>query len=280
MGLNVTHLERRIGSLVETDLETLLSGEAVQEIRDLLEERGVLVFRGCEMDDEQQLAFTRTFGDVYDAKSGAVYKVSFDKKDSPDHWHYSFGTMSWHIDRTDTDLPPFASILRGVRLAPEGGDTMFANTYAAYDDLSEEDKRRFSTLEGVHSQETIQRKAFPDPTETQLALWGEGAIPATAHPLVWHHRSGRKSLLVGQTMSRIVGLDKEESDALVERILAHAEQRQYIYSHDWQLGDILIWDNTGTMHRVVPFDLDCGRELQRVKLSGEEPIMAPATEPA
>ncbi|MDG2002748.1 MAG: TauD/TfdA family dioxygenase [Novosphingobium sp.] len=280
MPLTSVDLTPNIGTEVRADLPTLLDGSIAGEIRALLEKRGVLLFRGHDMTDEQHLRFAETLGTARHEHGTDITMVSSDKTKSPIFAEYTKGTFFFHFDDTYMDYPALASVLRACTVAPEGGQTEFANTYAAYDDLSEEDKRRFSTLEGVHSQETIQRKAFPDPTETQLALWGEGAIPATAHPLVWHHRSGRKSLLVGQTMSRIVGLDKEESDALVERILAHAEQRQYIYSHDWQLGDILIWDNTGTMHRVVPFDLDCGRELQRVKLSGEEPIMAPATEPA
>ena len=170
--------------------------------------------------------------------------------------------------------PALASVLLARTVAPQGGQTEFANTYAIYEDLPEDEQRYLDTLQAVHSQETIQRKAFPDPSEFQLSLWGEGAIPATTHPLVWQHQSGRKSLLIGETMSRIVGLERAESDALVRRILDLAERPEYLYRHDWQLGDVLVWDNTGTMHRVVPFDLDCGRELLRVKLAGEEPIMA------
>jgi alpha-ketoglutarate-dependent taurine dioxygenase len=165
-------------------------------------------------------------------------------------------------------------------VAPKGGQTQFANTYAIYDDLAPEERDFLDTLQAVHSQETIQRKAFPNPTDWQLSLWGEGAIPATTHPLVWHHRTGRKSLLLGETIRAIPGLRKEEGDALIRRLLNLAERPEYIYSHEWQVGDILIWDNTGTMHRVVPFDLDCGRELHRVKLAGEEPIRAPSKVPA
>ena len=86
--------------------------------------------------------------------------------------------------------------------------------------------------------------------------------------------AARKSLLLGETISRIIGVDPAESHPLLRRLLALAEKPQYIYRHEWQVGDVLIWDNTGTMHRVVPFDLDCGRELHRVKLAGEEPIRA------
>ena len=93
--------------------------------------------------------------------------------------------------------------------------------------------------------------------------------------MVWHHRSGRKSLLLANTISRFVGMDPTESDALLDRLLKMADEPRYIYTHDWQVGDMLIWDNTGTMHRVVPFDNDCGRELHRITLVGEESICAP-----
>lgn len=98
--------------------------------------------------------------------------------------------------------------------------------------------------------------------------------------MVWHHRSGRRSLLLAYSAKYVVGMNRAASDALLARLLARAEQPQYIYRHDWHVGDLLIWDNTGTMHRVVPFDLNCGRELHRVTLVGEEPITAPVRAPA
>jgi len=198
--------------------------------------------------------------------------VSGDKSRSPVFAEYTEGTYFFHFDDTYMDVPALASVLRARVVAPQGGQTEFSNTYAIYEDLPREEQDYFDTLYAVHSQETQMRRAFPNPTEHQLSYWGEKAIPPKTHPLVWHHRTGRKSLLLGNTISHIVGMEREESDALVVRLLILADQPQYIYRHDWRLGDVLIWDNTGTMHRVVPFDLNCGRELQRVKLAGEEPI--------
>jgi len=270
MGLKVTHLERRIGALVETDLETLLGGAHAGEIRALLEQRGVLVFRGAEMDDAQQLAFTRTFGDVYGDKSGEIYKVSFDKQASPEHWHYSYGNMSWHIDRTETDLPPFASILRAVKLVPEGGETLFANTYAAYDDLFDTDKRLIEDLMVVHRVESSFREVFPEPTKEQLATWRSHGDKV--HPLVWHHRSGRKSLITSMSGTFVIGMDEPEGEALLSRQLDWASQPQYVYLHEWQDGDIVMWDNTGVMHKVLPYDPDAGRLLHRTTVAGAEPF--------
>lgn len=276
MTFETVDLTPHIGTEVRADLDTLLDGSIAGELRALLEKRGVLLFRGHDLDAEQHLRFAKTLGVPRHEHGTDITKVSADKNESPIFAEYTKGTYFFHFDDTYMEYPALASVLLARVVAPEGGQTEFTNTYAVYDDFSEEDQRYFDGLQAVHSQETVQRKAFPDPTEQQLALWGEGAIPATVHPLAWHHRSGRKSLLIGHTMSRMVGLDPQESDALIERILTAAEQPKYIYRHDWQVGDILIWDNTGTMHRVVPFDPDCGRELHRVKLAGEEPITAPA----
>ncbi|MBW8753231.1 MAG: TauD/TfdA family dioxygenase [Sphingomonadales bacterium] len=270
MGLETTDLTPRIGTLVESDLATLLSGARAGELRELAEARGVLVIRGAEMDDAQQLAFTRTLGPVFDAGGGEVYKVTFDKRESPDLWEYNYGNFSWHIDRTDTDLPPFASILNAKRLAPEGGETEFANTYAAYDDLAEADKRLIEGLRVVHKVEASYREAVPNPTEAQRAKWRAHA--AKVHPLVWHHRSGRKSLVTSTSGTHVIGMDEAEGAALLARLMAWATQSEYVYVHEWQLGDVVMWDNTGTMHRVRPYDLTAGRLLHRTTVLGDEPF--------
>ena len=268
-------LTPRIGIEVKTDLATLLDGSIARELRALLTQRGVLLFRGLKFSDADQLHFGRTLGTVREEHGLEVTTISAEPEKSPIFADYTKGTYFFHIDGTYTDTPGLASILHARVIAPEGGQTEFANTYAMYEDLSAADQRLLDGLEVVHSGETIQRLAFPDPTEAQLAAWGEGAVPPRTHPMVWQHESGRKSLLLACSAKAIVGMDRAESDALLGRLFALAEQPQYIYSHDWQVGDLLVWDNTGTMHRVVPFDLNCGREMHRVTLLGEEKIAAP-----
>ncbi len=279
MSFTTTDLTPLIGTEIRADRETLLDGSIAADIRALLEQRGVLLFRGHDLTDDEHLQFARTLGTPRIEHGTDITKVSSDKAKSPIFAEYTEGTYFFHFDDTYMEYPALASVLRARAVAPAGGQTEFANTYAIYDDLPEEERDFLDTLQAIHSQETIQRKAFPNPTEWQLSLWGEGKIPATTHPLVWHHRTGRKSLLLGETIRGVPGLAKEASDALIRRLLTLADRPEYIYRHEWQVGDILIWDNTGTMHRVVPFDLNCGRELQRVKLAGEEPIRAPGKAP-
>jgi alpha-ketoglutarate-dependent taurine dioxygenase len=280
MTFTTIDLTPHIGTRIETELDALLDGSIAGELRALLERRGVLLFRGIDMTDEQQLRFAQTLGMPRNEHGTDITKVSSDRNKSPIFAEYTEGTYFFHFDDTYMEYPALASVLRCRAVAPEGGQTEFANTYAIYDDLPEADQRFLDTLHAEHSQEWIQRKAFPNPTEWQLSLWGEGKIPAKTHPLVWLHRTGRKSLLLGETMKHIVELPKGESDALVGRLMELSQRREYIYRHDWQVGDVLIWDNTGTVHRVVPFDLDSGRELERVKLAGEEPIRAVSAVPA
>ena len=119
MALKITDLTPCIGTLIETDVDTLVSGAASAEICALVQDRGVLVIRGLDLDDEQQLAFTRTLGPVLDEKSGEVYKVTYDPRESPDLYFYTPGNFFWHIDRTDSEVPPF--VYDAQRQAPARG---------------------------------------------------------------------------------------------------------------------------------------------------------------
>jgi alpha-ketoglutarate-dependent taurine dioxygenase len=270
VSLRSTDLTPRIGSLVETDLASLLSGVAAAQLRSLIEQRGVIVIRGVTMDDDQQLTFTRTLGRLDDRNTGNIYKVSLDPAENPEFYHYNYGNFSWHIDRTDTDVPPFSSILNAKRLAPEGGQTEFANTYAAYEDLPDSDKRLIDRLKVVHKVEASYRESIPNPTAEQLAIWRKH--PDKIHPLVWHHSSGRASLVTSTSGSRVLGMGEAEGAALLDRLMKWATRPEYVYVHEWQLDDVVMWNNTGTMHRVRPYDLKCGRLLHRTTVLGEEPI--------
>jgi alpha-ketoglutarate-dependent taurine dioxygenase len=266
-------LTAQIGSELTIDRATLLSGTASGEIRALLERRGVVIVRGIGLADDDLLAAAQTLGHVRlgtVAKEGTdgIKPVTFDKSANPATAQYFRGTFFWHMDGTYDDVPPLAALLVPRVLAPQGGETEFANTYAAYEDLSEADKRRFAALQVEHTMAAAHRLYTPEPTGEQLAHWAK--FPARTHPLVWRHRSGRRSLLLSSSVTRIVGMDDAEGQALLGELMAWTTQPQYVYRHRWRMGDLLVWDNTGTMHRAMPFDLDCGRRLHRVTLEGEE----------
>jgi len=275
--LPAVDLKPRIGSELKADAKTLLDAAHTQEIRDLLVRRGVLIARGVGFDDDQQRAFTRSLGDlrlgsVKKEGDEGLMKVTFDKKENPEYAEFFPGTFFWHMDGTYDAVPPFATVLTPRVLSLTGGQTEFANNYAAYDDLPPGEQAYLETLQVVHTMQASIYPAIPDCTAEQFALWC--SYPNRTHPLVWRHRSGRKSLVLSTSCSHIVGMHPAESRALLDRLMTHATQPQYVYRHEWKMGDLLIWDNTGTMHRVRPYDVSCGRRLHRFTLNGEESVAA------
>lgn len=270
MALHTLDLTPRIGSRIQADLGTLLEGSETVAIRALLEQRGVIVIRGLELDDAQQIAFSRTLGTVLEAGGDAVFKVTLDERQNPEFAEYNFGNFSWHMDRTDLDVPILSSFLRPKKLSPSGGQTQFANTYAAYEDLPAAEKASLDGLQIVHRVESSFRESIPDPTGEQLARWRSHA-PKT-HPLVWKHRSGRRSLALSTSATEVVGMSRADGAALLRRLMDWATRPEYVYTHAWEMGDLVFWDNTGTMHRVLPYDPACGRCMHRTTLVGEEPL--------
>jgi alpha-ketoglutarate-dependent taurine dioxygenase len=274
MKLATTDLTPHIGTEIKIDKATLLSGTHAADIRRLLEQRGVLLFRGIQIDDAQQLAFAATLGSLRSEFGHQVMAITPDKKVNPVFADYFDANIFWHLDGAWEDVPPLASILTPRILAPSGGETEFATAYHAYEDLPEADKQLLHGLKAVHTMEAAVGPAFANPTAEQLTAWRN--YPTRIHPLIWQHRSGRKSLALSSTISHVLDMDRAESDALLQRLMAFVTQRKYVYQHQWQMNDILIWNNTGTLHRVLPFDKNSGRRLQRVTLLGEEPLAAAA----
>jgi alpha-ketoglutarate-dependent taurine dioxygenase len=264
------HHTPKIGTEIKADRGTLLGGREAPKIRKLLEERGVITFRQLNLTDEEQVAFAGTLGEVLPQGKKGIYKVTLDKKEN-DRADYLRGAFYWHIDGTTDNVPTRASIMTSRKLAPVGGQTEFANTYAAYDELPEAEKKAIDKLKVVHTIETVQLLVNPTPTDEERAGWRR-YVPKT-HPLVWRHQSGRKSLVLGSTCSHIEGMDMKEGRALLDHLQNWATQRRFVYQHEWTLGDLLIWDNTGTMHRVLPYAFDSGRMMHRTTLVGEEPLV-------
>ena len=267
--LTTVELKPLIGSEVKTDAATLVGGAHAAELRSLLEARGVLIFRDVDLSDEQQLAFSATLGEIVrHGDRSPIQKIMLDAKVDMAA-EYLKGSLFWHIDGATEGAPNFAALLGARRLPPEGGETEFANTYAAWEALPEDEKRKLEKLRVVHSFESAQRVVYPQPSYEQLKAWQAHGVKS--QPLVWTHQSGRKSLVLGCTADRIEGMDVEEGRLLLARLLSWSTQPQFVYTHTWRPGDLLIWDNTGTMHRVQPYD-PAQRLMHRTTLAGKELI--------
>jgi alpha-ketoglutarate-dependent taurine dioxygenase len=182
---------------------------------------------------------------------------------------YLRATVEWHIDGAQDEIPAMASLLSAKVLASSGGETEFASTYVAYDELTADEKERFEQVRVLHSLAGTQRLVNPNPTPEQEAAW---AASAREHPLVWRHRSGRRSLVIGSTAVGVVGMDHEEGAELLRDLLARATTPDHVFRHEWGEGDMVIWDNRGVIHRVQPYDPASGREMHRTTIEGDEPI--------
>ena len=258
-----------IGSRIVTDKATLLSGTEAARLRELWELRGVLVYPQIHMDDQEQLAFARTIGTPIEQQGSMIHKVTLDTSINV-MADYLRGTVLWHIDGFSDDIPAKGTILTARKLSDVGGQTEFANTYAAYDALPERRKQALQDVKVVHTLEASQRDVFPDAPAEMRAGWAK--LKPKVHPLVWTHKTGRKSLMLGSGADWIVGKSREDGRALLAELSTWSTQPQFVYRHEWQLGDMVMWDNCGTMHRVEPYAADSGRMLHRTTLEGEEPV--------
>lgn len=275
--LTIAKLTSSVGAEVRgLEPEHLVTDDLAGPLLDALEANGVLVIPGLHLDPEAQVAFCRRLGEI-DYSPGhhpvaGIYRVSLDttKNSSANKLK---ATFDWHIDGctpTNGEYPQMATVLSAKHVSSNGGETEFASTYAAYDELTDDEKTRFSSLRVVHSLEASQRRVTPDPDSEQLAKWR--SWPTSEHPLIWTHRSGRRSLVLGASADHVVGMDREQGRALLDDLLARATAPGGVYRHRWSVGDTVIWDNRGVLHRAAPYETGSPREMLRTTVLGDEPI--------
>ena len=281
-------LTPRIGAKVTIGRDDVLDRAHADEINHALERYGVLVFPEIGLDDDEQVHFSNNLGEIVpigtkrsDGTRNPVYKISVDPKENPSGAEYIKNTIGWHIDGLFEDgPPPKATLLSARRLSASGGQTEFCSTYAAYDDLPDSEKAFCDTLHIVHTLEASYRATHPNPTPEDQEAWRKvesrrdrmGIRGEKEHPLVWHHRSGRKSLVLGISADHVMSMPEGESAALLRKLSDHATRREIVYRHEWKVGDLLMWDNCGVMHRVIPYAADSGRLMHRTTLYGVERI--------
>ncbi|MET7769302.1 TauD/TfdA family dioxygenase [Nocardia sp. NPDC005366] len=256
----------------DVDVDRLLHDDEIPAwCLDALEAHGVLLFRELHADDDAQVAFGRRLGELVKFPHYAnpeVMEISFDPG-NPSAKYFA-ANDHWHLDGSLDPIPAKASIMSARVTASVGGETEFASTYAAYDALTETEKQQYAELRVVHSMSGVQRRANPNPTPKQEADWARW--PVREHPLVWKHETGRRSLVFGATAAQVVGMDPDESRALLLGLEERATAPDRVYRHSWTVGDMVIWDNRGLVHRACAFDRSEPRRMHRSTLAGDEAI--------
>ncbi len=272
--LNTRRLTERIAAdVLDVDCDRLRNDDELPlAMVDALEQHSVLVFRGLHIDDETQLVFCRKLGELVVFPRQPIpemFVVTLDPEKNA-LANYVEASTGWHFDDTVQEYPSKATMLSAKVLSAKGGETEFVSTYAAYDDLSQEEKERCAPLRVFHSQEPFQRLVYADPTDEQIAEWRSRS---RVHPLVWTHVSGRKSLVLSQTADYVVDMDLDEGRALLGDLIQRATKPERVYRHTWSEGDTILWDNLAVMHRARPYDRASGREMHRTAVVGTEPIV-------
>lgn len=266
---SVEHLAPALGSEVRIDRGALLSGEAAPRIRELLDRRLVLAFPQVGFSPEEQVRFAKTLGPIGNQDRGGILQVSQNPEVNPDAdvADYQRASLTWHFDGFFGGIPDYATMLNARILPEAGGETQVANTVMALADLPAEEQAFLETLWVVHDVESAMRSVCAWPSHAQLQKWQKSG--QRLFPLVWRTKAGRKSLLIGHSASHVRGMSLPEGRALLCRLCEWATQPRYVYEHRWQAGDLLLWDNTGTLHKASPYPAGSRRLLDRTALLGD-----------
>ena len=272
--IRISPVTPRIGAEVSgVDLARPLDDDTVRAIRAALVEHQVLFFRDQELTLDQHKAFGRRFGELH------VHPASPSPDGHPEVLPIHADARSkrvageaWHTDVSCDEEPPMASILRLHIVPPCGGDTLFASMFAAYDALSQPMKDFLSGLTAVHSGEHVYRGYYRY-AEGQRAD-SKVAFPRTQHPVIrTHPESGRQAIFVNTGFTtHIEGLERRESDALLQFLYAHCARPEFQVRFRWAPGSIAFWDNRSTQHHAMWDYYPQVRSGFRVTIQGDRPF--------
>jgi len=278
-----------VGEVSGIDLTRPLSPEDVAAVEAGMDRHAVLVYRDQRITDEQQMAFSRNFGALEDARGGNITRPE-DKRlqvgmndvsnlgrdgrpldrDSRVRL-FNLGNMLWHSDSSFRAIPAKYSLLSARVVNPTGGNTEFADMRAAYDALDAATKAQIEDLVCEHSL-MYSRGALGmlDYSEDERATFR----PVRQRLVRTHPVSGRKSLYLSSHAGGIVGMSMPEARILLRDLTEHATQPKFVFVHTWRLWDLVMWDNRQMMHRVRRYDESQPRDMRRTTVAGDAPTAA------
>jgi alpha-ketoglutarate-dependent 2,4-dichlorophenoxyacetate dioxygenase len=277
------------GEVSGIDLRQTMTQGQVGEIVTGMDKYAVLVFHDQQIDDGQQLAFSRNFGTLEIAN--ADIRRDEDRRLAPEvadvsnlgknndimsrddrRRLFSLGNMLWHSDSSFKPTPAKYSLLHARVLPSKDGNTEFADMRAAYDALDDDMKAEINDLVCEHSQQYSRGILGFDFTEDERRR-----NPPVPQRLVRRHPgSGRRSIFLSAHAGAIRGMPMPEARALLRDLTEHATQRKFVYAHQWQVGDLVMWDNRAMMHRARRYDPNEVRELHRTTVAGDRPTLEQA----
>jgi alpha-ketoglutarate-dependent taurine dioxygenase len=272
---NITPLDATFGAVVSGVALDDLDDTAWRAIQDAFHRYALLVFPGQNLTPEAQTAFAARFGAIEEIVAGhRAVPISNRKADgtlmAPEDYGMKImkGNEGWHTDSSYMSVSAKASCLQAHVVPSEGGQTEWADMRAAYDALDEAMRERIAALSAFHSLRHSQAKIGHEAPAGSSYGMMDGTPPL--RPLVKTHPvTGRKSLFIGRHAFGIPGLPEADSEQLLGDLVAFACRAPRIYRHEWQPGDVAIWDNRCLLHRARPFDIGEPRVMWHVRVSGD-----------
>jgi len=276
----VRKLAPHIGAeITGLNLSGFIDSATFAAIEEVWHDHGVLLFRGQQLDDMQQVVFAERFGQLAHTLKHfegtthpAIMYITNEKKDGKYVGALPDGEMFFHSDMCYLEQPCNAALLHALAIPPAGGETIFASMYAAYDALPADLK---SQLDGKAAMNSYEPGYGASNVKARIETGSSITARSFAHPVFrTHPATGRRSLYVNRLMTEyIVDMPRADSDALLKRVFDHQENPEFQYEHRWQVGDVLIWDNRCTLHARRDFDDRHLRKLRRVTVKGEKPFL-------
>ena len=267
----------RIGAeIVGVDLSTNLSDDIISDIRKTLVQYKVIFFRGQhQLDADGQIAFARRFGEVTTAHPTVPSLAEHPEVLDLDYGRTVARANNWHTDVTFVDRPPLGSILRAIVIPPTGGDTVWANSVTAYEDLPAHLRNLADQLWAVHSNAYDYAAAAVDVPEETRAYRDvfTSTVYETLHPVVRvHPESGERGLFIGGFVRRFKGLSSTESSDILRLLQSYVTRLENTVRWRWQVGDVAFWDNRATQHYAIDDYGNQPRRVQRVTIVGDVPV--------
>jgi taurine dioxygenase len=259
--------------IIGIDLRDPVSDILFPRILDAWHQSLVILFRDQHLTEDEQVRFAESFGAIsmstrghYQSKNPAIMLISNIREDGKQIGALPDGEMYFHTDQCHQERPAMATMLYSIEVPSVGGNTLFANAYAAYETLPVAIKQKIEGRKALNAYDY-------DVAATTRGTKVRDGVPSYWHPIVrTHPATGRKALYVNRLMTvAIEGLSDDEGEEILNTLFDHQEQRTFIYEHVWRPNDVLLWDNRCTLHARTDFSDKERRLMRRVAIKGEKP---------